>query len=204
MNLERCFNPNGNVDDINKVNCFYIGVPGTRGQKGEKGDVGPKGDKGDIGPQGEKGEKGDAGELVPSSTEAMFATGFVDKDDNGVMEFDTPWLIPGDSAIFKNVSNTGVGIVSGIYEIVVSGLIREADDTHGAEVYLANSEGSAIKDLTFELKAGYGKQMYFSKIIAFRFESDTILSLNVNLLGDLGTSSVVIENVNLVMKKIHE
>lgn len=40
MNLERCFNPNGNVDDIDKVNRFYIGVPG------------PKGDKGDIGPQG--------------------------------------------------------------------------------------------------------------------------------------------------------
>ena len=192
MELDRCFNPNGNR---NNLNCFYIGVPGARGEKGAKGD------KGDVGPQGPKGEDGG---LVPSSTYAMFATGFVDKTESGVMEFDTPWFLPGDSDVFRNVDNKGVGIISGVYEIVLSGVIRETDDNHGAEVYVSDSDGSAVKDLSFSLKAGYGKQMYFSKSIAFRFEKDTVLSLNVNLLGDVGGSKVVIENFNLIIKKIYE
>lgn len=53
---------------------------------------------------------------------------------------------------------------------MVSGLIKEADDTHRTEVYLQDENGSAFKVLTFKLETGKANQMYFTRTIFFRFE----------------------------------
>ena len=90
-----------------------------------------------------------------------------------------------------------------VYEIVFSGFISEADDTHGAE-YLSDETGAAIKDLHFKLSGGNGKRMFVSQSIIFRFEKITTLKANTNLLGDEASSKVVVSDVNLLMKKIHE
>ena len=83
-------------------------------------------------------------------------------------------------------------------------LIEEADDTHGAEVYLMDDKGSAIKGLSFRLPPGNTRQMHFSQTIVFRFEDTTILQSTVSILGDHGTSNVNVAEVNLLIKKIHE
>ena len=92
----------------------------------------------------------------------------------------------------------------GIYEITMSGLISGVDNDHGAEIYLSDNNGSAVKDLDFKLANGDGKQMNFSRSIIFRFENPTILSVHTNITGEIGTSNIVISGVNLYFKKIHE
>ena len=46
--------------------------------------------------------------------------------------------------------------------------------------------------------------MSFSQNIVFRFEKLTVLEVGADILGDSGTSNVVITGVNLTIKKIHE
>ena len=114
------------------------------------------------------------------------------------------WLIPNESEYFSILNDTEIEVQPGIYEITFSGLIEQADETHGATFYLQNSEGSALKDLTFKLEPNSGKQMSFSQNIVFRFEKLTVLEVGADILGDSGTSNVVITGVNLTIKKIHE
>lgn len=56
---------------------------------------------------------------------------------------------------------------------MVSGLIKEADDTHGAEVYLQDENDSAFKDLTFKLETGKANQM--SLLELYSLDSKTLL-----------------------------
>ena len=60
------------------------------------------------------------------------------------------------------------------------------------------------EDLTFKLEPNSGKQMSFSQTILFRFEQETTLQVRADILGNQDDSNVVVTNVNLVMKKIHE
>ena len=46
--------------------------------------------------------------------------------------------------------------------------------------------------------------MFFSQSIIFRFEKITTLKASTNLLGDEASSKVIVSDVNLLMKKIHE
>lgn len=46
--------------------------------------------------------------------------------------------------------------------------------------------------------------MYFGKAILFRFEEDTILEVMSSMTGDINTSNVVVKDVTLLMRKIHE
>mgnify|MGYP004527282283 CR=1 FL=1 len=172
-----------------------VGPTGPRGADGLPGDIGPTGPRGEIGP---------TGPIAVSSSEGLFSTGFVDTTESIEMNFENSWLIPNESEYFTIVSENEVLVEPGIYEITLSGLIEQADDTHGATFYLKNSNGEAIKDLSFELLAGNGKQMSFSQTIVFRFEESTILQVIVDILGDNGTSNVKVSGVNLLMKKIHE
>ena len=110
----------------------------------------------------------------------------------------------GISGYFKLLGDKELEVQPGIYEITFSGLIEDADTTHGATLYLQTDEGSAIKDLTFNLPIDSGKQMHFSQAIIFRFEKVTILKASSSILGDTGTSSVTISDVNLLIKKVHE
>ena len=147
---------------------------------------------------------GPAGTTVPSSTDGFFFTAFNETTKTSRLTFDTPWFIPNESIYFRQVSDSEVMLQEGVYEISVSGLIEQADDTHGAEIYLQNEEGSAIKDLTFKLPENTDKRMYFTKSIIFRFENPTTLSMETNILGNPDTSNVTITEITLYIKKIHE
>ena len=180
------------------------GIPGVQGLKGDKGDTGsqgPKGDKGDIGPTGPQGEPGP---IISSTNEGMLFVSFAETKANGPMTFENSWLIPNDSQYFSLLNNNEVQIEPGIYEISLSCFLEGSDVEHGVEVYLKTKEGAAIKDLDYKLPIGSTMPMNFSQNILFRFENITILEVEVNLLGDEGTSNVEVSNTNLLIKKIHE
>lgn len=168
------------------------------------GPTGPKGEKGEQGPKGDKGEIGPTGQALPSTNEGLMSIGFTEADISGVMTHQNPWLIPNPSSYFNLIDDSNIEVQPGIYEITFSGLIKGADDTHGGTFYLQTSEGDAIRDLTFELLATDGKQMHFSQSIVFRFEELTILQAVAQIHGDENSSNVIISDVNLLMKKIHE
>ncbi len=185
------------LNPYNNCTCnrVIIGMTGPTGPIGPKGD---KGDKGDVGPQGERGE------ASIGNTDGVFFTDYIDKNSNGEMTLGDSWIVPNPSEYFLVPNDTEVEVVSGIYEISLSGMITGVDDTHGGVFYLVDSGTSAIKDLTFELLTGSISEMYFSKSILFRFEEDTILEVMASVSGDLDTSNVLIRDVSLLMKKIHE
>lgn len=78
------------------------------------------------------------------------------------------------------------------------------DINHGAIFYLQITEGSEIKGLSFQLDKGNVNQMYFSRTILFRFENKTNIEVLGYIIGDENTSNVIIKEVNLYIKKIHE
>lgn len=174
------------------------------GPTGPKGDMGPSGLQGNIGPQGEKGDVGPTGPVASSSNEGIFFTSFLDSEESNTMSLDDTWMVPNISEHFKVLDDKQIEVQPGIYEITFSGIVDGSDDVHGATFYLQTSEGSAIKDLTFQLPIGNGKQMSFSQSILFRFEKVTVLNVGFDILGDNNTSNVKISDVNLIMKKIHE
>lgn len=159
---------------------------------------------GPTGPTGPTGATGPTGPTATSSNESIFFTSLLDTDAGGEMELNDTWIIPDTTKYFKVLNNTEIEIQPGIYEIVFSGLISQADDTHGAVLYLKDEDGSAIKDLYFQLLAGDTKQMYFSQDIIFRFETVTTLQVMANITGDINTSNITITDANLLLKKIHE
>lgn len=195
------------------IGCPITGPTGPRGEMGStgptgpiglQGPMGPQGKQGNIGPTGPQGEIGPTGPIASSSNEGLFSAGFIDTQETGDMVFQDPWFIPNQSSYFKLIGDKELEVQPGIYEITFSGLIEDADTTHGATLYLQTDEGSAIKDLTFNLPIDSGKQMHFSQTIIFRFEKVTILKASSSILGDTGTSSVTISDVNLLIKKVHE
>ena len=165
---------------------------------------GPRGKKGEQGPQGEPGPQGEQGPTIPSSNQGIFYTNFLDTKETNNMTFENPWFIPNEPEFFEKIDNSSVKVLPGIYQITMSGLIKEADSTHGAEIYLQDENGSAFKDLTFKLEANKGNQMYFTRTIFFRFENETTLQVATNIIGDIGTSNIAISDVNLALIKIHE
>lgn len=179
-------------------------IIGPAGPKGDIGPTGPKGNHGDIGPKGDPGDIGPTGPIAISSTEGLFFTNFLETNASGEMLLQDSWLVPNESEYFSLLNETDIKVQPGIYEISFSGLIEKADDSHGATFYLKDDRGSALKDLSFELLAGNGKQMNFSQTILFRFEQETTLQVKADILGNQDDSNVVVTNVNLVMKKIHE
>ena len=195
------YNCNNHYEKIKKIlemqnkNVIYRYIQGPRGPKGEKGE---KGDQGDIGPEGM------AGPIVASSNQGIFYTNFLDTEETNSMTFENPWFIPNEPEFFRKIDDTSVEVKPGVYQIMISGLIKDADDTHGAEVYLEDENGSAFKDLTFKLDIGKANQMYFTRTIFFRFENTTTLKVTTNILGDIVTSNITISDVNLALIKIHE
>ena len=61
----------------------------------------------------------------------MFYTSFVDTKEEGLLTISSPWLIPNLSNYFEVVNENEVLVKLGIYEITLSGLISNADNTHG-------------------------------------------------------------------------
>lgn len=136
--------------------------------------------------------------------DAIFFTGYNDTNTSTILSLDTSWPIPNPNPYIKIINDNEISIPVGIYEISLSGLISNADDTHGGEIYVQDDTSSAVKDLLFTLPINTDKQMYFSKTIIFRFEKDTTLQVLTNILGNENTSNVSISNVTLSIKKIHE
>lgn len=181
-------NPYDKIDKDKKCNCtpIIIGMTGPTGPQGERGEVGPKGD------------------TPVSSSEGIFFASYNDTNDVIAMILNDTWLVPEPSEYFIIPNNTEVEVSPGIYEINLSGIVSGVDTTHGGGFYLKDSTEAAIKDLTFELPMGNISEMYFGKAILFRFEEDTILEVMTNLTGDINTSNIVVKDVTLLMRKIHE
>ena len=118
--------------------CTLIGPTGPQGLQGPKGD------------QGVQGQIGPTGPIAISSNEGLLFSSFIDTSTSEKMSINDSWLIPNESEYFSILNDTEIEVQPGIYEITFSGLIEQADDTHGATFYLQNSEGSALKDLTFK------------------------------------------------------
>lgn len=133
----------------------------------------------------------------------LFAS-YNDTNDVIAMILNDTWLVPEPSEYFIIPNNTEVEVSPGIYEINLSGIVSGVDTTHGGSFYLKDSTEAAIKDLTFELSMGNISEMYFGKAILFRFEEDTILEVMSSMTGDINTSNVVVKDVTLLMRKIHE
>lgn len=165
--------------------------------------VGPTGPKDAVGEKGAQGPTGPTGPILSSSTEGIFFASFEDINYSDVMNLKDTWLVPNPSNYFF-VNDNDIEVTPGIYEITFSGLIEQADEQHGATFYLQTKDGLAIKELTYKLSVGDGKQMHFSQTILFRFENITTLQAINSILGDVNTSNVIVSNVTLVMKKLHE
>ena len=133
----------------------------------------------------------------------LFAS-YNDTNDVIAMILNDTWLVPEPSEYFIIPNNTEVEVSPGIYKINLSGIVSGVDTTHGGSFYLKDSTEAAIKDLTFELSMGNISEMYFGKAILFRFEEDTILEVMSSMTGDINTSNVVVKDVTLLMRKIHE
>lgn len=133
----------------------------------------------------------------------LFAS-YNDTNDVIAMILNDTWLVPEPSEYFIIPNNTEVEVSPGIYEINLSGIVSGVDTTHGGSFYLKDSTEAAIKDLTFELSMGNISEMYFGKAILFRFEEDTILEVMASMTGDINTSNIVVKDVTLLMRKIHE
>lgn len=147
------------------------------------------------------GPKVDPGTNPVSATEWRFFISYNENNISSKLSINDSWLVPSISEYFDEYD---IQISPGIYELTFSGFIENSDDSHGAETIVSDQNGSAIKDLSFSLGIGNGRQMSFSQSILFRFEEVTKLSVTSNILGDLGTSNITISNVNLILKKIHE
>ena len=91
-----------------------------------------------------------------------------------------------------------------LYKISFSCYITGVDADHGMEVYLMDDTGAAIKDFDYKLEQETLSQMNYSRVVLFRFEKTTVLSVSVVLIGDKGTSNVKVSDTNLVLEKIHE
>lgn len=133
----------------------------------------------------------------------LFAS-YNDTNDVIAMILNDTWLVPEPSEYFIIPNNTELEVSPGIYKINLSGIVSGVDTTHGGCFYLKDSTEAAIKDLTFELSMGNISEMYFGKAILFRFEEDTILEVMASMTGDINTSNVVVKDVTLLMRKIHE
>lgn len=153
--------------------------------------------------KGPTGPKGEPGPVIPSSTETIFFTTFNELTKSDQLKFENLWLIP-NPPTYIHINENQVELETGIYEITLSGEILNVDINHGAIFYLQTTEGSEIKGLSFQLDKGNVNQMYFSRTILFRFENKTNIEVLGYIIGDENTSNVIIKEVNLYIKKIHE
>lgn len=180
------------------------GATGPQGERGLQGPIGPQGEIGQTGATGPTGPTGPSGTVPLSSNEGIVHASFLETKDTGVMGFDNTWLVPNPSEYFKLLDNSQIEVEPGIYKISFSSYMTGVDADHGIEVYLMDDTGAAIKDFDYKLEQGTLSQMNYSRVVLFRFEKTTVLSVSVVLLGDKGTSNVKVSDTNLVLEKIHE
>ena len=155
-----------------------------------------------------KGEKGDAGEIGPEgpitegTTEEVLFVSFAETNISGLMNIQDKYLIPQNAKYFNIASKTDIKLTQGVYEIAFSGAIEEVDNMHGGIFYVKDDTGKVVMDLSFKLPGGVISQMHFSQNIIFAFDTDVTLQVMGGIIGDAESSKVVINDVNLLLKKL--
>lgn len=155
-----------------------------------------------------KGEKGDAGEIGPEgpitegSTEEILFVSFAETNISGLMNIQDKYLIPQNAKYFNIAGNTDIKLTQGVYEIAFSGAIEEVDNMHGGIFYVKDDTGKVVMDLSFKLPGGLISQMHFSQNVLIKFDTDVTLQVMAGIIGDAESSKVVINDVNLLLKKL--
>lgn len=155
-----------------------------------------------------KGEKGDAGEIGPEgpitegSTEEILFVSFAETNISGLMNIQDKYLIPQNAKYFNIVGKTDIKLTQGVYEIAFSGAIEEVDNMHGGIFYVKDDTGKVVMDLSFKLPGGVISQMHFSQNVLIKFDTDVTLQIMAGIIGDAESSKVVINDVNLFLKKL--
>ena len=155
-----------------------------------------------------KGEKGDAGEIGPEGpiregfTEEILFVSFAETNISGLMNIQDKNLIPQNAKYFNTSGNTDIKLTQGVYEIAFSGAIEEVDNMHGGIFYVKDDTGKVVMDLSFKLPGGVISQMHFSQNVLIKFDTDVTLQVMAGIIGDAESSKVVINDVNLLLKKL--
>ena len=155
-----------------------------------------------------KGEKGDAGEIGPEgpitegSTEEILFVSFAETNISGLMNIQDKYLIPQNAKNFNISGKTDIKLTQGVYEIAFSGAIEEVDNMHGGIFYVKDDTGKVVMDLSFKLPGGVISQMHFSQNVLIKFDTDVTLQVMAGIIGDAESSKVVINDVNLLLKKL--
>ena len=155
-----------------------------------------------------KGEKGDAGEIGPEGpiaegfTEEILFVSFAETNVSGLMNIQDKYLMPQNAKYFNIAGKNDINLTHGVYEIAFSGAIEEVDSTHGGIFYVKDDTGKVVMDLSFKLPGGVISQMHFSQNVLIKFDTDVTLQVMAGIIGDAESSKVVINDVNLLLKKL--
>lgn len=156
----------------------------------------PKGEKGDV------GEIGPEGPIAEGFTEEILFVSFAETNISGLMNIQDKYLIPQNAKYFNIAGKTDIKLTQGVYEIAFSGAIEEVDNMHGGIFYVKDDTGKVVMDLSFKLPGGVISQMHFSQNVLIKFDTDVTLQVMAGIIGDAESSKVVINDVNLLLKKL--
>ena len=156
----------------------------------------PKGEKGDV------GEIGPEGPIAEGFTEEILFVSFAETNVSGLMNIQDKYLMPQNAKYFNTSGNTDIKLTQGVYEIAFSGAIEEVDNMHGGIFYVKDDTGKVVMDLSFKLPGGVISQMHFSQNVLIKFDTDVTLQVMAGIIGDAESSKVVINDVNLLLKKL--
>ena len=156
----------------------------------------PKGEKGDV------GEIGPEGPIAEGFTEEILFVSFAETNVSGLMNIQDKYLMPQNAKYFNIAGKTDIKLTQGVYEIAFSGAIEEVDNMHGGIFYVKDDTGKVVMDLSFKLPGGVISQMHFSQNVLIKFDTDVTLQVMAGIIGDAESSKVVINDVNLLLKKL--
>lgn len=172
------------VDDNFYNNTHHLTISIPKGQKGDAGEIGPE------------------GPITEGSTEEILFVSFAETNISGLMNIQDKYLIPQNAKYFNIDGKTDIKLTQGVYEIAFSGAIEEADNMHGGIFYVKDDTGKVVMDLSFKLPGGVISQMHFSQNVLIKFDTDVTLQVMAGIIGDAESSKVVINDVNLLLKKL--
>lgn len=156
----------------------------------------PKGEKGDV------GEIGPEGPIAEGFTEEILFVSFAETNVSGLMNIQDKYLMPQNAKYFNIAGKNDINLTHGVYEIAFSGAIEEVDNMHGGIFYVKDDTGKVVMDLSFKLPGGVISQMHFSQNVLIKFDTDVTLQVMAGIIGDAESSKVVINDVNLLLKKL--
>lgn len=172
------------VDDNFYDNTHHLTISIPKGQKGDAGEIGPE------------------GPITEGSTEEILFVSFAETNISGLMNIQDKYLIPQNAKYFNTSGNTDIKLTQGVYEIAFSGAIEEVDNMHGGIFYVKDDTGKVVMDLSFKLPGGVISQMHFSQNVLIKFDTDVTFQVMAGIIGDAESSKVVINDVNLLLKKL--